>query len=162
MAAGVKTYNGAIGVDSTGVSVETILEKAEKAGMATGLVATCRITHATPASFAAHNENRRNYDAIANDYIDAKVDGKLAVDLLLGGGIQYFDRQDRNLVQEFKQAGYDYITSLELDSAAPDDVLLEVGIITSRLADLYGGQQATADLQPEHIPSTNIPQRRAA
>lgn len=33
----------------------------------------------------------------------------------------------------------DYITSLELDSAAPDDVLLEVGIITSRLADLYGG-----------------------
>lgn len=33
----------------------------------------------------------------------------------------------------------DYITSLELDDAAPDDVLLEVGIITSRLADLYGG-----------------------
>ncbi|MFN7054977.1 serine/threonine-protein kinase [Hyphomonas sp.] len=33
----------------------------------------------------------------------------------------------------------DYIQGLELDDAAPDDVLLEVGIITSRLADLYGG-----------------------
>ncbi len=33
----------------------------------------------------------------------------------------------------------DYINSLELDAAAPADVLLEVGIITSRLADLYGG-----------------------
>lgn len=33
----------------------------------------------------------------------------------------------------------DYVTGLELDAAAPDDVLLEVGIISSRLADLYGG-----------------------
>ncbi len=33
----------------------------------------------------------------------------------------------------------DYINGLQLDSAAPDDVLLEMGIITSRLADLYGG-----------------------
>lgn len=33
----------------------------------------------------------------------------------------------------------DYISGLELDAAAPDDVLLEVGIISSRLADLYGG-----------------------
>lgn len=33
----------------------------------------------------------------------------------------------------------DYIAGLELDAAAPGDVLLEVGIISSRLADLYGG-----------------------
>ncbi|MBK8199339.1 MAG: serine/threonine protein kinase [Acidobacteria bacterium] len=33
----------------------------------------------------------------------------------------------------------DYINGLELDQEAPTDVLLEVGIITSRLADLYGG-----------------------
>ncbi|MBY9067477.1 serine/threonine protein kinase [Hyphomonas sp. WL0036] len=33
----------------------------------------------------------------------------------------------------------DYITGLQLDEDAPDDVLVEVGIITSRLADLYGG-----------------------
>ena len=33
----------------------------------------------------------------------------------------------------------DYVSSLELDETAPEDVLVEVGIITSRLADLYGG-----------------------
>lgn len=33
----------------------------------------------------------------------------------------------------------DYVAGLELDNDAPEDVLLEVGIITSRLADLYGG-----------------------
>ena len=33
----------------------------------------------------------------------------------------------------------DYIDSLQIDADAPEDVLLEVGIITSRLADLYGG-----------------------
>jgi eukaryotic-like serine/threonine-protein kinase len=33
----------------------------------------------------------------------------------------------------------DYVSGLELDETAPDDVLVEVGIITSRLADLYGG-----------------------
>lgn len=33
----------------------------------------------------------------------------------------------------------DYVTGLQLDEYAPEDVLVEVGIITSRLADLYGG-----------------------
>lgn len=33
----------------------------------------------------------------------------------------------------------DYVTGLELDEDAPEEVLVEVGIITSRLADLYGG-----------------------
>ena len=55
---GKKTYNGAIGVDSTGKAHETILETAEKKGMATGLVATCSITHATPGSFIAHQPQR--------------------------------------------------------------------------------------------------------
>ena len=35
-ASGVKTYNGAIGVDSDTLSIPTILELAEKAGMKTG------------------------------------------------------------------------------------------------------------------------------
>ena len=67
-----------------------------------------QINHATPASFASHNESRRNYDEIADDYIDNKIAGKLPVDLMLGGGTKYYIREDRNLVEEFKQAGYQY------------------------------------------------------
>ena len=108
LSSGHKSYNGAIAVDTAKKPVKTMLEIAKEQGMTTALVATSQINHATPASFAAHNESRRNYDDIANDYIDNKIADKLPVDLMLGGGTEYFIRDDRNLVEEFKQAGYQY------------------------------------------------------
>ena len=54
-ACGVKTRNGAIGVDAGGQSVPTLLERAEERGLATGLVTTTSITHATPAAFSARS-----------------------------------------------------------------------------------------------------------
>ncbi|QPB86100.1 alkaline phosphatase [Pseudoalteromonas rubra] len=112
-----KSYNGAIAVDTHKQSLKTMLEIAKERGMTTALVATSQINHATPASFAAHNESRRNYDEIADDYIDNKIAGKLPVDLLLGGGTKYFVREDRNLITEFKESGYQYADAFsELDS----------------------------------------------
>jgi alkaline phosphatase len=108
LSSGHKSYNGAIAVDTHKKAVKTMLEIAKERGMTTALVATSQINHATPASFASHNESRNNYDAIANDYIDNKIVGKLPVDLMLGGGTKYFIRDDRNLVDEFKAAGYQY------------------------------------------------------
>ncbi|MEI5638035.1 MULTISPECIES: alkaline phosphatase [unclassified Pseudoalteromonas] len=117
LSTGTKSYNGAIAVDTHKAHLETMLEMAKKQGKTTALVATSQINHATPASFAAHNESRRNYNEIADDYMDLKINDKPAVDLMLGGGTSYFIREDRNLVAEFKQAGYQYIDSLEaLDS----------------------------------------------
>ncbi len=65
---GVKTGNGVIGVDQTVRDndcaaakkgpVKTLMEIAEEAGMATGVVTTTRITHATPAAAYAHTPNR--------------------------------------------------------------------------------------------------------
>jgi len=97
-ACGVKTYNGAIGVDKDTIPVKTILEEAEEHGLATGLVATSTIVHATPASFIAHNKLRKNYEEIATDFLDTEID------LFIGGGKKYFDRRedDRNLLEEFK------------------------------------------------------------
>ena len=80
-ACGVKTYNGAIGMTPDGAPCTTILERAEAAGMSTGLVATSRITHATPASFAAHVAQRSQEDEIARQMVFES-----GVDLLLGGG----------------------------------------------------------------------------
>ncbi|MBD1583925.1 alkaline phosphatase [Pseudoalteromonas sp. S16_S37] len=112
LSTGTKSYNGAIAVDTHKKPLKTMLEIAKQKGMTTALVATSQINHATPASFAAHNESRRNYDEIANDYIDNKIEGKLAVDLMLGGGTKYFIRDDRNIVDEFKAAGYSYSDNL--------------------------------------------------
>jgi len=98
---GKKTYNGAIGVAGDTVVYETILESAKAAGKATGMVATCAITHATPASFVAHQPDRNLSEAIAEDIAKAKVD------LLIGGGLQYFEeRKDgRNLVAVMEESG---------------------------------------------------------
>jgi alkaline phosphatase len=84
MATGVQTYNGAIGVGPDGSSAETVLEVAEAGGMATGLVATSTIVHATPAAFAAHVAHRSQYEDIASQMAAS------GVDVLLGGGSDYF------------------------------------------------------------------------
>lgn len=113
MSAGIKTYNNAIAVDNDGSEVKTVLEAAKAQGKATGLVATSEITHATPASFGAHDESRKNMNAIADDYYDDLVNGQHKVDVLLGGGTDLFARNDRNLVEEFKKDGFSYVTNKE-------------------------------------------------
>lgn len=101
-----------------GEPVETILERAKKAGYAVGLVTTTRITHATPAAFASHiwfrdledyiasqyiSSSEADYEAIYNDAAstikpyDPARDYELPapkinvdVDVLLGGGFRHF------------------------------------------------------------------------
>ncbi len=105
IATGKKTYNGAIGVDSTGQPAKTILEWAEEKGKATGLVSTCAVTHATPASFISHQAKRSDYELIAADFL------KTDIDLFIGGGKNHFDkRKDKsNLIQQLKEKGYQVV-----------------------------------------------------
>ncbi|WP_166000498.1 alkaline phosphatase [Bacillus sp. Cs-700] len=119
MAAGIKTYNGAISVDMDKEEVKTVLEEAKEKNKSTGLVSTSQINHATPASFGAHDESRNNYNDIADDYYDEMINGEHKVDVLLGGGTSYFERSDRNLTEEFQNDGYSYVTSKE--ELAQDD-----------------------------------------
>lgn len=99
---GQKTYNGAIAVDINKKPITTILQEAETKGLKTGLVSTSTIVHATPASFIAHNESRKNYEAIALDFL------KTDVDIFIGGGSNYFKKRkdDRNLYDDLKANGY--------------------------------------------------------
>jgi alkaline phosphatase len=111
MSAGVKTYNAAIGVDNDGSSVKTVLEAAKEKGKSTGLVSTSEITHATPASYGAHDVSRKNMNAIADDYYDEMINGGHKIDVMLGGGVSNFVRQDRNLTEQFQKDGYSYVTN---------------------------------------------------
>jgi alkaline phosphatase len=102
-ACGVKTFNSAIGLRKDSSVCKTILEEAEERGLATGLIATSTLVHATPASFAAHQTNRIYYEEIAADFVN------LEIDLMIGGGQQYFENREtdkRNLVRELKDRGY--------------------------------------------------------
>ncbi|KGX86113.1 alkaline phosphatase [Pontibacillus litoralis] len=113
MATGEKTYNGAVAVDNDKSEIKTVLEQSKENGMATGLVATSQINHATPASFGAHDEDRGNYNEIADDYYDLLINDEHQVDVMLGGGTDYFVREDRDLTEEFQADGYSYVTTKE-------------------------------------------------
>lgn len=104
LASGIKTYNGAIGMDEHKQPHETVLERAKERGLKTGAVVTSQVNHATPASYLAHNESRRNYNEIADSYLDEGI----KADVIFGGGWKYFIRDDRNLVEEFKNKGFQY------------------------------------------------------
>ncbi|MFT5163711.1 MAG: alkaline phosphatase [Alteromonadaceae bacterium] len=108
LSTGVKTYNQAVAVDINDQPLQTIMEYAKSLGKKTGLVVTSQINHATPASFVAHNTYRYNYNAIADDYYDNRVNGQFVADLMFGGGKKYFIRKDRDIVSQFKQSGYHY------------------------------------------------------
>ncbi|MEO1023394.1 MAG: alkaline phosphatase [Bacteroidota bacterium] len=118
---GIKTNNGVIGQDPEERKCTTITELAIQKGMATGLVATSTITHATPASFASHVKSRKLEAEIASQFLDS------GVDVFLGGGREFFIPQtkeaskrddNRDLMQEFAGAGYRIVeTASELKAS---------------------------------------------
>lgn len=108
MMTGVKTKMGVISLtdaarfgdcaSSKAAHAETLAERAEKAGLATGVVTTTRLTHATPAAVFAHAPDR-NWEADSNLPEAAVADGCKdiarqllefssgdGVDVALGGG----------------------------------------------------------------------------
>lgn len=153
--AGVKTYNGAIGgIRENGefVPVETILEAARDAGLATGLVTTTRITHATPAAFAAHVPHRSMEDEIARQYIE-----DAGVDVLLGGGRDYFDptvREDGvDLLGAAEEQGYRVVETADDLTGVTEGPLLGLFTEDSHL-DYHIDRQRTGGTQPGLVEMT--------
>ncbi|MGW9019832.1 alkaline phosphatase, partial [Priestia megaterium] len=140
IASGVKSYNGAVGVNMKGKPVQTVLEKAKLSGKATGLVTTSQVTDATPAAFGAHVSNRSAQSDIAKQYLENSK-----VDVILGGGEDYWypagspgsypdappeDKEEGskgtkgNLVNKAQKLGYTYVDNAnELKYAKGQKVL---------------------------------------
>ena len=93
LATGYKTNNGVIGKDQYGNNLENLIEYANKFGMKTGIVCTQILNHATPAAFSVHNDSRENYDEIAKSQIES------CVDLMLGGGRDYFSKYEAEMIE---------------------------------------------------------------
>lgn len=112
LSTGQRTFNGAVGVDTLSMAIPTILEISKSMGYATGLVSSSSITHATPASFIAHQPSRKMQEEIAADFIDSNID------LFIGGGRKFFtNRKDkRNLLKELQKN--EYLVFSSLDEAA--------------------------------------------
>jgi len=105
---GQRVNNGSINIDPSGKSLKPILSYAKEAGKATGLVTSCRITHATPAGFSTNVPKRGMEDAIAQQYLEREID------VLLGGGARHFlqKQEDGSVIDyipQFKAKGYQIV-----------------------------------------------------
>ena len=118
LATGHKTNNDMIGQAPDGSNLKNLVEAAQEKGLATGLISTTRITHATPASFGAHVDHRDKENEIAEQYVESNID------FFAGGGLRHFvpqnstlvssKREDnRDLLKEFEARGYSVFTSAE-------------------------------------------------
>ena len=112
MATGSKTNNGMLSLSPDGRRLTTVLELCRERKLATGLVATSSVTHATPAGFASHVARRADEPAVADQLLQNRVN------VLLGGGLAFFIPSDRagskrkdglNLVEQAKAAGYFFV-----------------------------------------------------
>jgi alkaline phosphatase len=100
LACGVKTQNGMLGMNADSIPVKSILTILKEKGFSTGLVASCRINHATPASYYAHQPNR-NMDAeiLADLYANGP-------DVFVAGGNKLLS------VESLEKAGYKYVNNI--------------------------------------------------
>ncbi len=92
LATGEKTYNGAIGVDINGSPLKNLSELAIEKNKSAGVVTSVQISHATPATFVAHNKSRNKYSEIAKNML---INSKLSV--IMGCGHPYYDNNGKEL-----------------------------------------------------------------
>lgn len=129
---GVKSYNGAIGVDVNGKDHPTIMEMAKAAGKGTGNVSTAELEDATPAAQIAHVTSRKCYgpektsELCAANALEKGGKGSIAEQLLnaradvtLGGGGKTFSEtaragewQGKTLQEQAKLRGYQWVSDL--------------------------------------------------
>ncbi|MFW5757282.1 MAG: alkaline phosphatase [Bacteroidota bacterium] len=109
LATGNKTKYHAVGVDSSGNPVPSIMDLAVQKGLGTAVVVTCGLTDATPATFCASNSDREKQEDIALDYLTVNAD------YIFGGGRKRFNQRTdkRDILKEMQDVGYQVTTSWE-------------------------------------------------
>lgn len=87
VASGVKTLNGAVGVDGNGTAVGTVLEAAKAAGYLTAVITTSYTWDASPAAFNSHSKSRNDAGFIATQQVGLQHPLGFTTDIILGGGL---------------------------------------------------------------------------
>ncbi|HOB15728.1 MAG TPA: alkaline phosphatase [Defluviitoga sp.] len=99
LATGYKTNNGMIGMLPNGEVIPNLAEILSKNGYKTGIVVTCRVTHATPAGFYGHVASRDEESKLAKQLVDSNLT------VVFGGGVNYF----KDLEEDLKFNRFDYL-----------------------------------------------------
>lgn len=117
LATGYISGSEMVGLDHEGNRIQTVLELAKKQGRKVGLVSDTRMTHATPAAFAAHLPHRSLENDIATQMLAQNID------VLLSGGLRHWIPQSVNS-DEDKRKHYESVTGghIAISSKRADEV----------------------------------------
>lgn len=121
LATGLKTNYEMLSIDpKTAEPQETVLERAEKAGKATGLVTTAAFFDATPAAFAAHAPHRREGSKIIAQML------RSGIEVIAGGGLAAFGKGEiPTLEAAVQDTGYTVVSARpNLETAQGPKVLV--------------------------------------
>ncbi len=126
LATGYRTINRYISVDSAGKPLKTLLQIAKEKGKSTGIVVTSSVTHATPAAFYAHIDDRGREIDIAYQLSTAELD------VIIGGGTQFFipdllggsRKDDINIIEKMKNYGYRFLNDFHYDKFSESEKVL--------------------------------------
>lgn len=119
IATGQKGKRGLLGVEIDNQRLPTLLDLAQRAGRATGVVSNASITDATAAAFYATTREALDHTSLALELARSN-----SINLLLGGGAGDFlplgdggrRKDDRDLILEMRDTGYDVArTEAELE-----------------------------------------------
>ncbi|MBO5407940.1 MAG: alkaline phosphatase [Clostridia bacterium] len=105
LATGKKTNNYFIGINPARKPIATILEAAQYQGKRAGLVSTYPWSHATPAAFSSHAEDRYYYRTIAQQQINQGLDVVLPMNATGAGAYD-------EAAQDIAAHGYSSVTSV--------------------------------------------------
>lgn len=175
---GVKSNNEVIAMSTETVAIEpsggvgncganngkpatTLLEIAKAKGLATGVVTTTRVTHATPAATYAHVCHRDAENDIAASLVPGGAGFNSAlgdgVDVVLGGGKKFFVPKDsggergdgRNLVNELKAKGYAFAQNR-------DDLIGADAIKNGKLVGFFASSHMSYDLDRNAVKEPSL------
>lgn len=120
LASGVKTYNGAMGVDMDTIPVYSVATWAKAAGKLVGVGSSVCINHATPGAQYAHQPTRNNYYEIGLD--------------LAASGFDFFGASDFN-----------YVKGRKGDQKSLYEIVADSGYVIARGTEDYEAKKATTD-----------------
>ena len=123
MMAGIKTYNNAIGVDSTGQPVPSIAHDLQDHGWALGVVTSVPFSHATPAAAYSHNVTRKDYQDISRDLLGlpsvSHPEPLAGLDVVIGAGYGVTEDEDEDQGDNY-ESGNKYLADSDLKTLQSD------------------------------------------
>jgi alkaline phosphatase len=138
IATGHKTNNYMVGVLPNGTPVESILEYAQSLNKSSGVISTCRIVDATPATFMTHVDDRYSMTEIARQLVE-----EASVDVLLGGGTSYFSSDQ---IDAMISNGY----SVVYDRSSM------MAVTTGRILGLFGAIHMDYEIDRNYVTTPSI------